>query len=208
MIIIDIEELRSSPNIITSKITALTRATNKQDWSKYPEVFEKTAQAWAQGIYNPDIRELTPGTGIKRVWSALRPSLVFYPVTRVIILLGEHKNTQIVRDAFGAIFAIEFFESRRRQLNKGITLTYTSLPPLTRLYAPLSSPYISPPRNMGSKMLQTNKRRTCGITSYFRFFSSRLFSSLLFSSHLFSSHLFSSHLIYPLWHKLHEHVSR
>jgi hypothetical protein len=65
--LVDIDELRSSPNIITAKITDLTRATNKQQWSKYPEVFEKTAHFWAQGIYLPDIRELTPGTGMKLI---------------------------------------------------------------------------------------------------------------------------------------------
>jgi len=62
-------------------------------------VFEKTALSWAQGTYIPDIRELTPDTGVPN-------------------------NTQFVRDAYNAIFAIEFFETKRSQVNKDFVNVY------------------------------------------------------------------------------------
>lgn len=63
----DTDELRTSPNAVTKQISDITRATNKHDWSKYTEVFEKTAHSWVQGIYTPNITELIPDSGVNRV---------------------------------------------------------------------------------------------------------------------------------------------
>lgn len=67
LIIEDADEIRSHPNIVAAKISAITRTTNKHDWTKYTEVFEKTVNSWSQGVFTPDIRELIPDSGMNRM---------------------------------------------------------------------------------------------------------------------------------------------
>lgn len=53
-----IEELQSTPGLVTNKIKRLIGDSNPHQWTKFREVFERTASFWGQGRFNPDIRDL------------------------------------------------------------------------------------------------------------------------------------------------------